>query len=99
MTTSQIIALVLEGIAFMIWAGVMFRTLFRLRWRATQQAQAENAGLLRRYVLVFTTMGLFFSDPGFRPDRRLVLITTVVLFASMALFFWVSAGAMQNRAA
>lgn len=88
MTTTQSIILGLQSLAFALWAGLMFWTLFRLRRRAQARAKLENAGVFRQIALSVTTFGLFFKHPDFTPDRRRLALATLAMVATMVLFWW-----------
>ncbi|MEX0968941.1 MAG: hypothetical protein WD046_00700 [Paracoccaceae bacterium] len=88
MSAAQTIILALQSIAFAIWAGLMFWTLFRLRRRAQAQARDEGAGLGRQMLLSVTTFALFFKSDDFTPDRRRLALATLVMVAMMVAFWW-----------
>ena len=71
----------LQGVVFLIWAGLMFRALFRLRARAVQRSGRTFPGLLD----TLEGYGAFLTLPEFRRDRRLLGAATLALFAMIAV--------------
>ncbi|MDG3041310.1 hypothetical protein [Roseicyclus marinus] len=77
MSTGQIIQLVLQGLVFIAWAGLMFRTLFLLRARAADQTGTTFPG-----------PGQFIAQAGHwlrsdedRAERKTLGFMTFVLLA------------------
>lgn len=74
--------LALQGAAAVIWAFLMFRTLFRLRARAVDRSGQAFPGV----GATLESYRAFLTEPAFARDRRLLGGATVALFATIALF-------------
>ena len=80
MSTGQIIQLVLQGLVFLAWAGLMFRTLFLLRRRA----EAETGQTFAGPGQFLTQLGRWLRAPEDKTDRSTLFFLTFVLFAMIA---------------
>jgi hypothetical protein len=88
MTAAQIVRLVLQGLVFLAWAALMFRTLFAFRTR-----EAERTGA------AFPSVGGFFvqakrwlTSAEDRTDRRTLAFLTFVLVVMIAMDALAAAG-------
>lgn len=75
MSGVQIFRLVLLGLVFLVWTGLMLRTLFVLRARASESGGQQTpgpGGFLRQ-------VGRFLSAPEDRRDRNTLAFLTVVM--------------------
>jgi hypothetical protein len=75
MSTGQIIQLVLQGLVFIAWAALMFRTLFL--WR--RRAEAETGNTFSGPGQVLKQAGRWFTAPEDRSERNTLLFLTFVL--------------------
>ena len=75
MSTGQIIQLVLQGLVFLAWAGLMFRTLFL--WR--RRAQEETGQAITGPSQFLRQAGRWLRAPEDRTDRSTLLVLTFVL--------------------
>ncbi|KAA9007003.1 hypothetical protein [Histidinibacterium aquaticum] len=73
----------LQGVVFLVWAALAFRTLFHLRTRAVQRTGRIFPGP----ASFFSTMSDWVRDPQQAESRRMLLSATVL----MALLSLVSA--------
>ncbi len=69
--------LVVQGLVFALWAFVAFRALFRLF--GVMQRQGDQA--LPGFAATLVAARVFWRDPAFARDRRLLLWLMVILFA------------------
>ena len=84
MSTGQIIQLVLQGLVFLAWAGLMFRTLFLLRRRAEQDTGTTIPGPGQ----FLTQAGRWLRAPEDRSDRNtLAFLTFVLLVMTLSSVF------------
>lgn len=75
MSTGQIIQLVLQGLVFIVWAFMMYRTLFLFRRRAaeeTGQAFPSTGQFLKQ-------AGRWLRSPEDRSERNTLFFLTAVL--------------------
>ncbi|NKX44915.1 hypothetical protein [Roseicyclus persicicus] len=77
MSTGQTIQLVLQGLVFLAWAGLMFRTLFL--WR--RRAQDETGAALHGPGQMLKQAGRWLRAPEDKTDRSTLFFLTFVLFA------------------
>ena len=77
MSTGQIIQLVLQGLVFIAWAALMFRTLFL--WR--RRAEAETGNAISGPGQVLKQAGRWLRAPEDKPDRKTLFFLTFVLVA------------------
>jgi hypothetical protein len=75
MTTGQIIQFVLQGLVFIAWAGLMFRTMFLFRTRAVAETGAMAPGP-RQFI---RQAGRWLRAPEDRADRKTLAFLTFVL--------------------
>lgn len=66
-----------QGLLFLFWAMLMFRTLFRLRRRAVADCGQAFPGL----GATLRAWRAFLTEPGWRRDRRLLGALTLALVA------------------
>ena len=71
----------LQGVVFVLWAGLLFRALFRLRARAVGRSGRTFPGLID----TLESYGAFLTLPDYRRDRRLLGLATLALFAILAV--------------
>ncbi|QXT40204.1 hypothetical protein [Gymnodinialimonas ceratoperidinii] len=77
MTVAQSILLTLQGLVFLAWAFMMFRTLFLFRRRNAEQSRAMFPG-----VGAFLRQAKYWlTSAEDQRDRRLLLALTLALFA------------------
>lgn len=84
MSTGQIIQLVLQGLVFLAWAGLMFRTLFLLRARAVEQTGTGFPGLGQFFA---QTAHWLRSDEDRAERKTLAFMTFVLLAMSVSTAF------------
>jgi hypothetical protein len=77
MTTGQIINLVLQGLVFLAWAALMYRTMFLLRRRAV----AETGNALPGPRQFIRQAGRWLRAPEDKSERSTLLFLTFVLLA------------------
>ena len=77
MSTGQTIQLVLQGLVFLAWTGLMFRTLFLLRARAVEQTGNGMPGLGQFVAQV----GRWLRSDEDRAERKTLGFMTFVLLA------------------
>ncbi|UWQ95579.1 hypothetical protein K3728_18290 [Rhodobacteraceae bacterium M385] len=83
MSAIQIIFLSLQGLIFVAWAFMMFRTLFRFRRRSVDQT-----GLMFPSTSNFITQAKYWlSSPKDRVERHILLALTIALIALNLLFY------------
>lgn len=73
--------MILQGVVFVLWAAQMFVSMFRLRKRAARDLGVTFPG-------PFSTLrywGIWLKDPDTRPERRRLLVLTLVLFGTIFL--------------
>jgi len=75
MSTGQTIQLVLQGLVFLAWAALMFRTLFLLRSRAAE----ETGDTIPGPGQMLTQIGRWLRAPEDRSERNTLLFMTFVL--------------------
>ncbi|MEQ8366833.1 MAG: hypothetical protein RIB61_09005 [Roseicyclus sp.] len=75
MSTGQIIQLVLQGLVFIAWAFLMFRTLFLLRSRA----QEETGNMLSGPGQFIKQVGVWLKSPEDKSERSTLFFLTAVL--------------------
>ena len=80
MSTGQTIQLVLQGLVFLAWAALMFRTLFLLRSRSV----SETGGAFPGPGQFLTQLGRWLRAPEDRQDRNTLFFLTFVLAAMIA---------------
>jgi len=76
--------LALQAVAFAVWTGLMFRTLFRLRRRAMQQGSGPVPGI----GATLAGWRAFLTRPEDRTDRRRLGAVTLTMFALIGLHAW-----------
>ena len=81
MTPVAILWLGVQGVAFAVWAVLMFRTLFRLRARAVARSGRAVPGL----SATLEAFGAFLHLPEYRDDRRALGAATGLMFVLIAL--------------
>ena len=72
MTPTQIAILALQGVVFIVWAFVWFRTLFRLKREADADRARRGVGYFGGIPIMLDMFGKFFTHPNYAPDRRIV---------------------------
>jgi hypothetical protein len=77
-----------QGVVFAAWAFLMLRTLFRLRRRAIRRSGRMFPGILDTLER-YRALALLPDD---RSDRRLLLASTLILFALILLGVWLREG-------
>ncbi|MEJ6392898.1 hypothetical protein V8J82_06520 [Gymnodinialimonas sp. 2305UL16-5] len=77
MTTPQIIRLALQTLVFIVWAIMMFRTLFTLR----QRGEAETGRTFPSPGAFLTQLGYWLKSDEDRMDRKTLFFLTFVLIA------------------
>lgn len=80
MSTGQIIQIVLQGLVFIAWAALAFRTLFLLRARA----QAETGNALAGPGQFLKQAGRWLRSYEDRAERKTLFFMTFVLVAMTA---------------
>mgnify|MGYP001546349796 FL=1 len=73
--------MIIQGAVFVLWAAQMFVSMFRLRARAARETGVTFPG-------PFSTLrywGIWLRDPDTRPERRRLLVLTVLLFGTIFL--------------
>lgn len=75
MSTGQTIQLVLQGLVFLAWAGLMFRTLFLLRSRA----EAETGNAIPGPGQFLTQIGHWLRAEEDKSERNTLFFLTFVL--------------------
>ena len=91
MSTGQIIQLVLQGLVFIVWAIMMYRTLFLFRRRAAEETGRPFPGTGQ----FLKQAGRWLRSPEDRSERNTLLFLTfvlVVMVASSALLAPPNAG-------
>jgi len=69
-----------QGLVFAVWTFWMFRCLFRLRARAV----AETGSAFPGPGATLRSFHAFAVRPEFARDRRILLVLTLVMFATIA---------------
>lgn len=77
MSTGQTIQLVLQGLVFLAWAALMFRTLFLLRDRAAEETGSTFPGP----VQFITQAGRWLKSDEDKAERKTLFFMTFVLLA------------------
>ncbi|MDO9524398.1 MAG: hypothetical protein Q7J57_02485 [Gemmobacter sp.] len=77
-----VILLPIQGMIFVVWTFLMYRSLFRLRRRAVARSGQIFPGL----SATLEAFGAFVTDPEFARDRRQLGWATVVMLASIGAF-------------
>lgn len=77
MSAGQTIQLVLQGLVFLAWAGLMFRTLFLFRARAAEETGSPLPGP----VQFLTQAGRWLRSDEDRAERKTLFFMTFVLVA------------------
>jgi hypothetical protein len=75
MSTGMIIRLVLMGLVFLVWAGMMFSTLFTLRARA----ETRTGRALSGPRVFLQELGVWLRSPEDKSSRRTLFFLTFVL--------------------
>lgn len=75
MGAGQTIQLALQGLVFLAWAGMMFRTLFLLRRRAV----VETGNVIPGPGQFLTQVGRWLRSPEDRSARGTLFVLTAVL--------------------
>lgn len=81
MTPAAILFLTIQGVIFLFWAALAFRTLFRLRAIAVADTGRAFPGM-RAQIAAF---GVFVRGPEFRSARRRLGILTLAMIGLSAL--------------
>lgn len=74
--------LVVQAAVGMLWAVLMFRTLFRLRARAVR----DSGQMFPGPGATLRSFAAFLTDPAMAADRRQLGLATLAMFASIAGF-------------
>lgn len=82
------VVLGLQGAVFVVWAIVMFRTLFRLRARAV----ADTGSSLPGPIATLRTFRAFVTETQYQRDRRILGALTLLLFALIAVVAALASG-------
>lgn len=84
MDAGRILLLAVQGVVFVAWAVLMFRTLFRLRAIASERRAASGGGFLAGFGHTLQTFRDFAVRPVHRRDRRRLILLTLLMFALIA---------------
>ncbi|MCP5085203.1 MAG: hypothetical protein GY952_00110 [Rhodobacteraceae bacterium] len=85
MSNAHIAILILMGLAFIVWAVLWFRALFKLKRIADQRRQEAGRGYFSGMGVTFLVFAEFLTAPEHRKDRNRVGIATGAVFAIIIL--------------
>jgi amino acid transporter len=85
MSTPGLIVMIASSAIFLLWAGLMFTTLWKLSRHAAKRLDETGGGYVRWAGHSLGSFGAFLSEPDFKKDRRRLLLVTLLLFASIAV--------------
>lgn len=83
MDRTILILLVLQGVAFLLWAGLSFRALFQIR----ALAAGRTGDVFPGPVSFLSAAGLWLRDPAHRDAR---LLWAICLLGIMAPSLWLA---------
>lgn len=84
MGPANLMSLVILALVFILWAVTMFRTLWRLGRRALKPSDPRQKGVFGWVERSLRVYGDFLTSDKDRPDRRLILLLTLLLVLILA---------------
>jgi len=82
--------LLAQGLVFLLWAYLMFRTLFRLARIAQDRQTRAGGGPIPGPGQTLRAWHDFATRAEHRPDRNRLIAVTLLLFALIALTAWLA---------
>lgn len=83
MSPLNLTSLVVMTLLFVIWAVVMFSTLWRLTRLSMDRLNETGGGYFTWAGHSLAAFGAFLSSPDYKKERRRLLLLTALLFASI----------------
>lgn len=91
MGPANLISLVVMTLVFILWAVLMFRTLWRLTQRSRQRLEETGGGYFTWVGHSLRSFSGFLTSDKDRQDRRRILFVTLVLMLVILLrAFWLT---------
>lgn len=82
------ISLVILALVFILWAAVMFRTLWLLSKRADERLKSSGGGYFKWVALSLGTYRELLTSDKDRPARQRILMLTLLLILVIAFRYF-----------